>query len=89
VFGPSKKKETYSIEVRLLTGDGEKTEEISATSPLPRISTISRSSSLATKTPIINTLVHNITPSMSGETFDIEVNFERGTVPTIILRLVA
>jgi hypothetical protein len=87
-FGPSKKKETYSVEVRLLTGDGEKTEELASSLSLPRISTISRSSSSTTKTPLINALVHNVTPSISGETFDIEVNFERGTVPTIILKLV-
>jgi hypothetical protein len=86
VFGPSLKKETYSVEVRLLTGDGDKTEEISSVSLLPRISTVSRATTPTGKNQKINALVHNFTPSVSGETFHIQVDFERGTVPTIVVK---
>jgi len=76
-------RETFSIEVKLMTGDGDRTEKIEPTMDFPRLHTVQRMNGKNTKVTPIDSITHNLSPDPAGETVRIGVRFERGTAPTI------
>jgi hypothetical protein len=76
-------RETFSIEVKLMTGDGDRTENIEPTMDFPRLHTVQRMNGENTKVTPIDSITHNLSPDPAGETVRIGVRFERGTAPTI------
>jgi len=81
-IGPSTGKSSYSIQVKLLTGDGDRLEVVDPNIELPRITSVTRTSNPMVTTKL-NVISHDVTPVAGGEIIQVEVCFERGTVPTI------
>lgn len=89
-FGKAvKANETFAIVVKLMTGDGDKTEDIQPSMQFPRIHTVHRPTKAGKKDANPAAITHNLSPDPDGETVWVGVRFERGTAPTIELREVS